>query len=174
MITQERLKELLHYCPETGVFTWLDYIGRVNNQTKPGDTAGSLDKLSGYIRITVLGKAYRAHRLAFLYMTGSFPKDNTDHVNQVKHDNRWENIRDVTQAENTKNISMHKDNKSGFTGVYWCKRSIKWVSCVRVEGKLKNLGYFISLDKAIEARKKANIKYGFHPNHGQSSSTTMR
>ena len=161
MLTQERLKEILHYCPEIGAFTWLKSMGRC----RAGGFAGCKD-LHGYIMVGIDKKLYAAHRLAFLYMTGSLPKDHTDHINQVRHDNRWKNIREVTQAGNNKNKSVRKDNKSGFNGVYWCKHLNKWVSQIGIDGKIISLGNFMEKSDAIEARKAANIKYGFHTNHG--------
>ena len=161
MITQERLKELLHYCPDTGIFTCAKDWGRF----RKGASAGSYDR--GYVKIYLHYKNYSAHRLAFLYMTGSLPANQVDHINQVRHDNRWKNLRDVTSQANNKNASMSSRNKSGMTGVCWSKSHRKWRSSIRVNNKSKCLGVFLDLNDAIEARKEANIKYGFHENHGK-------
>jgi hypothetical protein len=80
---------------------------------------------NGYRHIGVLGKVYSAHRLAFLYMTGKFPLDEVDHKNHERSDNRWSNLREVTRLENSRNRSMHLNNKSGFSGVCWKKRVSK-------------------------------------------------
>lgn len=160
MITQERLKEVLEYCPETGDFTWIKA-----KKGMQGNVAGTLES-SGYIRIRLDYKGYRAHRLAFLYMTGSFPVDQVDHHDHVKHNNRWLNLKEATNQENQKNHPMDKRNTSGFTGVGWIRANKKWQAKAMVDGKLKNLGFFLDKSDAIAARKAANIKYGFHQNHG--------
>lgn len=108
MITQERLKELLEYDPETGIFIW---IKRTSNRVKVGDIAGVPSH--GYVRISVDGKTYAAHRLAFLYMIGKFPKHEGDHENTVRNDNRWENLRDLPHSVNVQNIrAPHSDSKN--------------------------------------------------------------
>ena len=166
MLTQERIKELLHYCPKTGVFTWLI---NMSNSIKVGREAGHLGH--GYRTIRVDRNLYLAHRLAFLYMTGEMPRHQVDHIDQSKANNRWSNLRAATNLENHKNRPLNKNNKSGVSGVSWNNKSGKWVSQITVDGKSVFLGHFKRKDKAIEARKKANTKYGFHPNHGQSSPT---
>jgi hypothetical protein len=98
MLTQERLKELLDYSPETGEFRWQASRGGV----RAGDLAGCADRL-GYLRITIDGRRHSAARLAFLWMVGAFPVDEVDHRNQVKSDNRWSNLRNATRAQNQAN-----------------------------------------------------------------------
>tara|TARA_R110002020_G_scaffold474464_2_gene705997 strand:- start:197 stop:709 length:513 start_codon:yes stop_codon:yes gene_type:complete len=162
-ITEKRLKEVISYCPDSGVFHWV-----VSNSPRVsvGDVAGGYQN-KGYRTITIDGKAYLAHRLAFLYMTGVFPESHTDHINGVRDDNRFENLRSVTQAENNKNRRKNKDNKSGFTGVSWDKASSKWKAQIRYSGQKIHLGYFDDLEDAVIAREAGNIKYGYHKNHGQ-------
>ncbi|SRR6266446_2339189 len=88
ILTQERLKELLHYDPETGVFSWI---------LKRPAYGGNKKRGHEYVLINdVDGRDYRAARLAHLYMTGEWPKHKMDHINRIKDDNRWENLRDVT------------------------------------------------------------------------------
>ena len=163
IITQSRLKELLEYDSETGIF-----IRKVTtcSRAKTGDIAGGLTSY-GYTRIMIDSKFYQCHRLAFLYMTGKFPKDQTDHINHVKDDNRWENLREADYAMNTRNASRRSDNKSGHTGVHLDKASNKWEAQIQIKGKSKYLGQFIKKADAIAARVAANIKYGYHPNHGK-------
>lgn len=110
-ITQDRLKELTVYDPETGVFTWR--IGRP--RAPKGGMVGWRD--DGYICMEVEGRKYRAHRLAFLYMTGSFPQAEVDHRNGRRDDNRWCNLRAATHSQNQGNYSRQSNNKSGFKGV---------------------------------------------------------
>ena len=92
MITQEELKELLDYNPETGLFTW-----NVYNNIKNKTTAGTFN--DGYIQIKIKQKIYQAHRLAWLYVYGEWPKGQIDHINGIRDDNRIENLRDVTNRE---------------------------------------------------------------------------
>lgn len=162
MITQEYLKEALHYCPDTGIFTWI----KARPKVVVGSIAGCLNP-SGYINIKLDSKVYKAHRLAFLFMNGEFPKAGTDHKDHVKHNNIWSNLRHATQAVNNKNKSMHKNNTSGFTGVHRRKKDEKWVASIRISGKVKHLGSFEDINDAVAARKVANVKYGFHRNHGE-------
>lgn len=162
MITQERLKELFHYCPETGIFTWKASIERRNS----GSVAGYAGAL-GYMQVCLDGSQYYLHRLAILYMTGSFPKEHTDHIDHNRGNNRWENIRAVSQSENLRNQTMAKNNKSGFAGVCWHKSSGKWLARIGGTSKRIHLGSFSDVNDAIAARKKADIKHGYHANHGQ-------
>ena len=164
ILTQARLKELLKYDPKTGLFTWLVYRG---GPAIKGATAGCLDS-NGYIKITVDYHVYKAHRLAFLYMTGSMPVE-VDHENHIKNDNKWGNLLQSSRAENARNQSMHSTNTSGVMGVCWCKIYKKWRARIHVKGRNKFLGYFDTFDDASEARKTANVKYGFHDNHGLKS-----
>lgn len=100
MLTQEELKQKLIYDPETGIFTW---IPRPRSFRRNYVAGGQM--LNGYITIGV-GKPYLAHRLAFLYMTGQFPTNQVDHINRIRNDNRWCNLRDATSSENSFNKSV--------------------------------------------------------------------
>ena len=116
MITQKELKDLLHYDPETGVFTWLKSgKGRKAN----GETRGLTN---GYFTIRINWRQYKAHRLAWLYVYGVWPKGQIDHINHNTTDNRIANLREVTNQENHRNMSLSKNNTSGVTGVYWGKQ----------------------------------------------------
>jgi len=154
-LTQDRLMELFTYEPATGVFT------RKSN----GKIATSMH--NGYVRIGIDYKEYRAHRLAFLYVTGAFPTGIIDHKNHNKSDNRWCNLREVTVQENSRNMSLYKNNHSDVTGVYWHKRDKHWIAFIHVDGDKKHLGCFKNKSDATKARKQANKVYCFHDNHGQ-------
>jgi hypothetical protein len=162
-LTQEDLREQLHYEQDDGTFKWKVSSAK---RVKVGDVAGTVDSVTGYRRIRINGKRYFAHRLAFLYMAGEFPPEGVDHINHDRLDNRWVNLRPASQQENNKNVSMSVRNKSGFTGVHWYKPLDKWMANIKINGKSKHLGYFKDLDEAIACRKEANTKYGFHQNHG--------
>ena len=165
-ITQERLKYLLSYDPETGEFTRL--IG--GRGRRAGEIAGCLKRDSGgkvYIYIQIDGRTYLAHRLAWLYTFGAWPENQIDHLDQNSLNNRLINLRDVTNAENGKNQKMSNRNSSGFTGVYFHNKAQKWEAQIKVNFKRIYLGLFELKDDAITARKNAEVKYGFHPNHGR-------
>jgi hypothetical protein len=163
MITQATLKELLNYSPETGEFTWLKSIG---GKSKTGLLAGTLNSL-GYRKIIIWGKEYKAHRLAWLYTHGSFPEGQIDHINGVRKDNKIDNLRAVTNAENTRNGKRRCTNTSGVTGVSWFKLNEAWGAYINDNGKKLFLGLFEDLFSAVAARKTAEIKYDYHPNHGR-------
>jgi hypothetical protein len=165
MITQDALKELLSYNPETGDFTWLKAI---TNSIRVGGLAGTCNNL-GYWKIKIFGKLYGAHRLAWLYTYGSFPPDQTDHINGRRDDNRIENLRAVTNSENTRNGKRRYTNTSGVTGVRWRKQDQSWQAQISDKGKQLHLGLFKDLFSAVAVRKSAESKYGYHPNHGRGA-----
>ena len=163
MITQKELKELLHYNPETGVFTWLQ---KAASNTKIGSVAGC-NHNCGYITIRVRGKLYLAHRLAWLYVAGEWPKKDVDHSDHIRNNNKWDNLLDTVHRVNAKNQSKFKNNKSGVTGVHWNKNAKKWQSKITVNYKCIHIGYFTDKFESICARKSAENKYNFHINHGR-------
>lgn len=162
-ITQDNLKSILHYNPETGVFTRLKNSRRSDLLNKP---AGSINK--GYVMIKINRVRYSAHRLAWLYMTGALPSSHVDHINHVRNDNRFTNLRLVDSTDNNRNQSFQPRNSSGITGVVWDKNNNKWIAKVTVNNKTINLGRYADKQEAAKARKEAEIKYGFHPNHGKN------
>ena len=159
-MTQQELKKILEYDKDTGIFTWKV---RKAYRTKIGSVAGTLYK--GYSYILISRKRYSAARLAWLYVYGEFPKNNIDHINQNKSDNRISNLRDVTNSENMKNRPMMSSNFSGIVGVSWSKTREKWHAQIRNSGKVINLGLFDNVGDAKRAREEAKIKYDFHSNH---------
>jgi len=165
MVSQKRLKEILHYDPNTGVFTWKV---RVSNRVKIGDVAGVLDssRNTPYIRMQVDSKKYFAHRLAWLYVYGTFPEFEIDHINRSGSDNRIANLRDVNTSYNMRNACKSINNLSGMTGVSWCKVREIWRATIGVNSKCIHLGYFNNLEAAKIRRLAANLKYSFSPTHG--------
>jgi hypothetical protein len=149
-LTQERLKELLDYDPETGIFTWRG----VQRQTSVGTIAGSVDK-DGYIAICVDYSPRRASRLAWLWMTGEWPSDQVDHKDRDRKNNRFSNLRLATGSQNQGNRSLSKTNKSGFKGVSRYRAGERsgrpWQASIRISGKSKNLGYFSTREEAHAA-----------------------
>ena len=164
-LTQARLKEVLDYNPETGVFRWRITVNR--NKAHAGTVAGWI-RSNGYLMISIDKKEYRAHRLAWLYIYGKWPENQIDHENQIRSCNAIKNLRDVTNAINCKNQRITKRNTSGITGVCWDKSRNKWLASIVVNYKQINLGRFEKIKDATRARKAAERKYGFHPNHGKT------
>lgn len=165
MLTQERLKELLSYDPDTGFFVWS--VNR-SNFVSAGVEAGSIDS-EGYRRIMIDSKSYKAHRLAWLYVNGDWPELQIDHIDHNRANNEWANLRDTTSLGNARNQKIYKTNKSGCTGVLWHKKDKNWQASIRIKGKLKHLGSFKDINKAIEARLLAQKEYNFHVNHGAAA-----
>ena len=158
MLSQQRLKELLEYNQETGLFT--NRVQR-NSHAKKGGVAGTKTKY-GYISIQIDKKLYLAHRLAWLYVYGEFPEKSLDHINEIKDDNRLVNLRLATRQENGHNISILRiTNKSGFIGVSWNKKPKKWLASIAINGKNKHLGLFNTPEEASEVYLKA--KRELHP-----------
>ena len=154
-LTQDLLKELLHYDPDTGVFT--NKINR--NQLAPkGQRAGFVTQPQGYRQIGIKGKSYREHRLVWLYEHGVWPSGDIDHINGITDDNRIANLRDVTTQDNCRNQrKVRSDSTSGLMGAR-AFRPGKWQSSIRVDGKYLHLGTFDTPEAAhnafIEAKRK--------------------
>jgi len=160
-LTQERLKQLLTYNPDTGVFTRNSSRGCA----KIGTVTGTLD--GGYIRIKIDSKKYLAHRLAVLYMSGSFPEEMTDHINHDKIDNRYVNLRCVSSVENCQNVPMDSRTKTGVKGVVLIPSWNVWRAQITVYTHRISLGLFDNFFDAVCARKSAELKFGYHINHGK-------
>lgn len=126
------IKDILRYDPETGDFFWI----KSGKGMTAGMKAGCIYQ-SGYIFITIKGKPYRAHRLAWLYMTGVWPSNHIDHKNTIRSDNRWCNLREATNQQNGFNSRKIKKGSSIFKGVSRHKKSGKWE--VRVSGNYLGL-----------------------------------
>ena len=151
MLVLPDISNRLDYDPDTGVFRWAINSTRV----KAGDVAGTPDQ-RGYIRIRIGAKKYAAHRLAWLFMTGDDPGALTiDHINGDKADNRIDNLRLATNAENQRNKGRYASKTSGFKGVYWNATKGRFFAAIRVNRKLNHLGYFDSEGEARHAYAKA-------------------
>lgn len=159
-LTQKFIKSILHYDPETGVFTWSELLNRRSKIKIAGRPNGN-----GHIQIFIRGKMYMAHRLAFLYMTGSLPEKVVDHINRDRSDNSWKNLRSSDYSQNCCNITDRKDNTSGCRGVFWRKESQKWRVIVVKNKKRMNLGSYEDFELAELIAKEARVKY-----HGEFAS----
>lgn len=155
MLTQELLREILLYDPVTGVFSsyrtgkalgWIAFRGQ-GAKRRP------------YIRLTILGKDYYAHRVAMLYMNGSWPANEVDHQDTDGLNNRWDNLREATHAQNGHNQGLRVTNKSGVKGVSWSAERGKWFASITINGREKGLGRFNTIEEAAAARRAAEANY---------------
>lgn len=148
-LTAQRLRQLLHYDPSSGVFTWC-HVPPSTYNVKVGDQAGCLQ--SGYIRIRINGHLIYAHCLAWLWMTGVWPEDQVDHRNTVRNDNRWKNLRPgsaLINAENRKRANANND--SGRLGVGYSLSHRKFVARIMTNRKPHHIGYYETADQAYVA-----------------------
>lgn len=152
-LTVSRLKDILQYCPDTGVFRFKVRRGRI----PAGSIAGTYHR-GGYVIIRIDYFLYRAHRLAWLYMTGGWPK-RIDHKDLNKHNNRWSNLREATSSENLANQAAPKTNTSGYKGVTWHRQRRRWQAGIQVNGRHKHLGLFADPEEAHSAYVVAAQKY---------------
>lgn len=137
MLTAERLRELMHYCPESGVFKRLKQTTR-----GPHNHVGTRHR-TGYLYAMIDAKTYALHRLAWLYMTGKWPDNDIDHINGRSADNRFANLRDATTQTNMQNERRaRKNNAYGLMGVQWRKDRQRFIAAIRVDGRLVRLGSF--------------------------------
>ena len=181
VLTPEVLRELIDYDPETGALTWKvrgpehfrcveqspEHAAKIWNSANAGKPALNYKGPDGYRVGAIFGRNVRSHRAAWAIHYGRWPEYGIDHESGVRDDNRIINMRDVPGAENAKNLSRRKTNTSGVTGVSYFARTKKWVAMIKGDGKVRNLGYFHTIEEAAAARKVAERRYGFHPNHGR-------
>lgn len=159
MLTQERLKEIVKYNPESGQFLWKKKPSIYASHIVIGTVAGWITgpKRRRYLKISINRKCYSLHRLAFLYMKGYIP-DEVDHRDNNPTNNKWNNLREATKNENAHNCPVRKDNSSGYKGVTWDKKVKKWRARIALNGERINLGYFDSKEEAHLAYKDAAVK----------------
>lgn len=162
----ERVRELLEYSPETGEFRHKASRGGVLS----GSVAGCL-YANGYRKITIDGRGYLAHRVAWLYVHGEWPATGIDHANGDKDDNRLCNLRMASQSQNMQNIleAPHL-SRSGLFGAAWDKARNKWQASIRVDGKRRYLGRFETAEDASAAYLSAKEKlHTFHRSAGDAT-----
>lgn len=180
-LTQEIVRELLDYNPETGKLTWKNRDGKWfkdtekrtathscnqwNSKNANTEAFRNISKTTGHKCGSIFYKLYKSHRIIWLWQTGEWPKEQIDHINRIRHDNRWINLREVSNLENQKNKNPQKNNSSGRNGVYKLPNGDYQVS-IGVNGKSVYIGYAHSFEEAVALREKADKKYDFSENHG--------
>lgn len=153
-LTQELLKTLLQYDPDTGLF-----ISNVRRgKAAVGKQVGHRNSTLGYVQISIGDKRYYAHRLAWLYMTGEWPIYQIDHVDYDRSNNRFSNLREATKSKNMWNRSKQKNNTSGYKGVIWDNRCKAWVAQISSQGKYYYLGTFFNPHHAARAYDRAALR----------------
>lgn len=185
MIKPNRLppKSYLHECfkydGSTGVLYWakrpLPHFSRDMtwgsfNTRHAGKEAGysKAGKHNSYIHLGLDGIDTRAHRIIYFMFNDGDQDMHIDHIDGDGINNRLENLRLVDVTENQRNARLRKLNKSGVSGVFWCKSSGQWRAAIRFGGKLVYLGLRKDWFEAVCLRKSADVKYNYHPNHGRA------
>jgi len=178
------LRRLLRYEPETGKLYWLartsdlfangvgNHDQRANcnrwNARFAGKEAFISKGLNGYWIGSLFHRKAYAHRVIWQLVTGESPLC-IDHINGDGFDNRWTNLRSVTRRLNQMNQRKRCDNSTGQTGVGWCRERELWIAFITTSGKKRHLGRFAVKADAIVARRAAERRLGFHPNHGRAA-----
>jgi HNH endonuclease/AP2 domain len=164
MLTVNFLREIFSYDPATGIFTWnvREGIHKSWNTKYAGKETGSLDAY-GYLVLRINGKTYKAHRVAWAYVTGDWPPTEIeiDHKNGIRSFNAFKNLRLANDQQNAVNAKIRKDNKSGAKGVSWHHRNQKWQAQINEDGRRTSLGYFNTVEAAkVTYQKRAEQLYG--------------
>jgi len=174
-LSEAYLKSILHYNPDVGAFTWrqrprdmfsCDRLHASFNTRFSGKTAGSL-AVRGNIDIRVGNVLHKAHRLAWLYTTGSWPMGEIDHISGDQTDNRFVNLRDVSSSRNSRNMKKKTGSLSAISGVTWSVNSRMWRARIQASNNIMELGYFNSLLDAASARISMQNRLGFSTRHGR-------
>lgn len=160
-VTQEFLKKTYIYNPLTGEWRWKrKYISRNRLSKKYNTLVGSINNVTGYRYFNIKNRSYLSSRLAFLYMEGYLPEYQIDHINRIRHDDRWSNLRHVTPSCNNRNVGIRRVNTSGVTGVCYHKTQKKWVSIIHDSGN-RTFKSFELFDDAVMERWRLEKKYKY-------------
>lgn len=184
-ITAELLCQLLSYEPETGKLFWLPRPEHMFPENGSGGKSGNCKRWNGrfawrqafttistqgYYRGSIGAKAYTAHCLIWAMQTGEFCQTYIDHINGIKTDNRWNNLRAATRSQNAQNQGVRANNTSGVKGVSWVRRERKWCARVMIDRRSIHIGYFSDLNAATAAVRSARtVFHGYFCNHGDAT-----
>lgn len=174
----DTLRQLIAYDPETGALTWKprtpeifedgkrprEWTAKIWNSRHAGNPALAAVSISGYLTGAIFWRNHTAHRVAFAVHYGRWPKEQIDHINGIRSDNRIGNLREATSRSNSLNMGISSRNTSGRTGVEWIEQRQKWRVSVQKNGKAKFVGRYDDFADAVAAREAAEAKYGYHKN----------
>jgi hypothetical protein len=152
----QKMREFISYDPDSGVMTWKKVL---SNRTKPGALCGANIDSKGYGRVCFDGKQYRAHRVVWALFYGEAPDQQIDHINGNRLDNRIANLRLASNAQNSRNCRLSKNNTSGITGVVFHKGTKKWLAQIMLNRQRIYLGLYDTIEMAAAVRKKAETQY---------------
>ena len=155
-LTADRLRQVANYNSDTGAFTWIIVP---HNRFRVGDRAGYRRTVDGYWSIQVDKTPYLAHRLAWLYVKGTWPKNQLDHINGIRDDNRISNLREATQEENHQNVKTRAGRNHAERGTCYRKDVKKWAAAIGMDGGHVYLGLFDTQEQAHQAYVEAKLKY---------------
>lgn len=163
----------LEYNPNTGYLYWKEVTvethgDRIFNKQFAGKIAGGKHFKSNYLHIQIMGRKYKAHRVAWFLYYGCWPRE-LDHIDHDRSNNKLKNLREVTSTENSKNRSRRSNNTSEKVGVSFYKPNGRWCAKIQDSGIQKHLGYFETKEEAIVTRESAEKRLGYHKNHGAES-----
>lgn len=177
-LSVDTLHKLLICDPDAGKLWWRergpewfqsDARAQMWNSRWAGKPALNAAQGSGYLMGRIFAKGYLAHRVIFAMCSGQWPEQEVDHINGVRTDNRFLNLREVDRVQNSQNMKINARNTSGRVGVHWIGARGKWLASIRADGRSISLGYFTDLEDARAAREEAEIEHGFHKNHGRAA-----
>lgn len=157
------LKEVLEYNPITGELKWK--TNQYSRRVVVGSRAGSVSS-NGYRYVQIFGTNYAEHHLIWFIQTGQWSNQVIDHINHKRDDNRWENLREVSRADNMRNQSKRTNTLSGEQGIWYCKRRDRYIAELTYNGKKVLQRQFKKFDQALQAREEKLAELGFHENHG--------
>lgn len=178
VVSPNVLRDLVHYEPDTGALIWkprgatqfsgsgrqtAEHNCAIWNGKYAGTPAFNHVRSNGYLGGKLRGRNYKAHRFAWAVFFGEWPTHDIDHINRDRADNRLVNLRAATRSENLRNTGLGHRNRSGVTGVSWARERAQWNAKIGVNGKQVNLGYFDTLEQAVEARRSGEALYWGHP-----------
>lgn len=191
-ISPETLHKLLRYDPESGRLTWRWRTAEVyperfakgirrmeswNSHYAGLEALRGVSRPGGYLTGTIFGIRVRAHRVIWAMVNGFWPMVEVDHIDGDKMNNRISNLRLAGKTENMRNMPIPKTNTSGILGVgknFTSSGRLRWTATIRENGRAKHLGYFDTAEQAKAARKDAERRLGFHPNHGRAAERSSR
>ena len=174
-LSQDYLKACFTYDPEFGVLTWknrprehfnCNQGWKMWNARYAGKIAGCGGGSHGYLSVGIRNKMHLNHRVIWCWMTGEWPSDQIDHIDHIKQNNLWHNLREADNQTNCKNMPILSTNTSGVTGVSWDKAKQKYQAYITVNDRKLSLGHYDAFKAAVASRKAAEALYGFHRNHG--------